>query len=577
MIHRKDLFDFMLKQIKSTADKHGDHMPQAFGRWFASMFFSSITNIAITDGSGDGKVDLLVTCQVGKSVRYHILNTKFTKEYDKHSPVSFYDEITRFWQAFENRGNRSEYLSNAVKESNRILYKKLFKLYDDGDAKLYFVTNHRVNDPQNKTVANYGITIYHLDDVLQYVAEHIEGAMPETEPLILAGISNVLTPAMNESEVPTSIVFARLIDFIKYMDEDRFDLLFARNVRLWLGNTETNKAIHETFRDAPKEFAYSNNGITLLCRKQTYDPGKQELYLLNPRVVNGSQTLHSVRNADNPSKAARVMVRIIEVPPINNNDLPQQVEIRKAIIHKISIRSNLQNPIKSWNLVANDDFQNELSRFFWGKKLYYERRQYEWKSRKLDLKSVGISLGPDIRRLTQLIAAYHYNNRILGPAVAYGKLKELFEEKPYAIIRNTPPQLAYHLYLLAEISGYYLKTLGTKTNYIANVRRYIGLSAFALLCRILSESDVKIGDEALEKELEREHNNYRKDWMLPMKKLVDHIVEDYKKARSISLKKNEVELTQANYFKNSTYIGSLMKRPVPNELKRIAKLIKEEV
>ena len=58
------------------------------------------------------------------------------------------------------------------------------------------------------------------------------------------------------------------------------------------------------------------------------------------------------------------MVRIIEVPPSTNHDLPQQVEQRKAVIHKISIRSNLQNPIKRWNLVANDDFQNDLSRYF---------------------------------------------------------------------------------------------------------------------------------------------------------------------------------------------------------------------
>ena len=39
--------------------------------------------------------------------RYYILNTKFTEEYAKSSPVSFYDEITRFWQAFENKTNRT--------------------------------------------------------------------------------------------------------------------------------------------------------------------------------------------------------------------------------------------------------------------------------------------------------------------------------------------------------------------------------------------------------------------------------------------------------------------------------------
>jgi len=537
------------------------------------MYFPGISQVAITDGSGNGKVDLLVTCQIGKTVRHNILNTKFTNDYDKRSPVSFYDEITRFWQAFENKANRPDYLSNAVREPLRRHYRKLFKLYDDGDAQLYFVTNHKVNDPQYKTVANYGVTIYHLDDVLQYVAEHIEGAMPETEPLLLSGISNVLTAATNESEVPTSIVFARVIDFIKYMEDDPFDLLFSRNVRLWLGNTETNKDIQSTFRHAPREFAYSNNGITLLCRKHTHDPGKQELRLLNPRVVNGSQTLHSVRAVDNPSTLARVMVRIIEVPPSSNNDLPHQVERRKAVIHKISIRSNLQNPIKRWNLVANDDFQNELSRYFWAKKLYYERRQFEWKNRKLELQSVGISRGPDIRWTTQLIASYHHTQKKLGPAVAQGKLNELFEEDTYAIIRNTPPGLAYQLYLLGEISERCLKRLSGSKKYILNVYGYIDLSAFSLLCRLLAESGVYLGEEALEQVLERTLGEDSKEWIPLMKRLVDHILADYQRAKNRTLRTDRVELTPANYFKSVTHVGLLLKRPIPRELRRISKLI----
>ena len=574
MMHRKDLFDFTLRQIKATADAHGDRMPQAFGRWFASMFFPGHSQIVITDGCGDGKIDLLVTCYTGKRVRHHILNTKFTNTYEKRSPVSFYDELTRFWQAFENKANRPEYLANVVREPLRPHYRKLFALYDDHDAQLYFVTNHRINEPQYRTVANYGVTIYHLDDVLQYVAEHIEGAMPETEPLVLSGISNVLTPATNESEVPTSIVFARLIDFIKYMEDDPFDLLFARNVRLWLGNTETNKDIQTTFRQAPKEFAYSNNGITLLCRKHTHDPGKQELCLLNPRVVNGSQTLHSVRAVDSPSPLARVMVRIIEVPQNNKTDLPEQIERRKAVIHKISIRSNLQNPIKRWNLVANDDFQNELSRYFWAKKLYYERRQFEWKYRKLELRGVGIARGPDIRWTTQLIASYQYARKKLGPAVAQGTLNELFEEDAYAIIRSSPPRLVYQLFLLAEISGYYLKKLSSTKQYIANVSRYVELSAFSLLCRILSESGVRLGEENLEGALEKTRGEETREWTKLMKTLVDHILDDYRRAKGIALRKEKLELSPANYFKSVAHIGKLLKKPMPKALKRIAQLIK---
>ena len=81
--------------------------------------------------------------------------------------------------------------------------------------------------------------------------------------------------------------FARLVDFVEYMENDPYDLLFARNVRVSQGNTTVNKAIAKTFVDHPEQFAYSSNGLTLLCEGATHNPGSQELRLVNPRVVNG--------------------------------------------------------------------------------------------------------------------------------------------------------------------------------------------------------------------------------------------------------------------------------------------------
>lgn len=74
------------------------------------------------------------------------------------------------------------------------------------------------------------------------------------------------------------------------------------------------------------------------------------------------------------------MVRIIEIPPIAGSDLPEQVAKKREIVNKISIRSNQQNAIKRWNLLANDDFQIAVYRFFRAKGLFYERRDKEWAS-----------------------------------------------------------------------------------------------------------------------------------------------------------------------------------------------------
>ena len=569
-ITRKDLFEFMQDNVQKTAELKGLKLPQAFGQWFVNLYFSGIPNISIPDGSGDGKIDVFISFQRGKQIHYAILNTKYTHYYDNISPVSFYDEITRFWQAFENKSNRSEYLQNAVRVSLRNKYSDFFRYYDDGIVDLYFITNHKINSKQYNTVRNYGVKILHLDDILQYLSEHLEGAMPESDQLVLSDISSPLTPHPSETLIPTSIVFARLYDFLNYMSNDPFELLFARNVRLWLGNTEANKEIKKTFEKYPTEFAYSNNGITILCKNHNYDPGKRELRLDNPRVVNGSQTLHSICGVLNPSKKARVMVRIVEIPS-EELELQDKISIRKEIIHKISIRSNMQNPIKRWNLVSNDDFQNELFRYFWSKNLYYERRQNEWDFKKYELRNIGISEGSDIRKMAQIIASYHYNKKGLGPTEAKGSLNDLFAEESYKYIRDTSPELTYQLYLLNELIRYYLNELKKSKKYIFNVHRHIKYCLFSLVCKILDFNGIKWGSDEITKLFEFElYDNENSKWKELIKICIDYILTFYIKQEKI-LKKKQEKLTYPNYFQNKTQIQEIFNRDIPGNIKTLSK------
>lgn len=571
MEQRRDLFDLMMKRVKQTSDEHGDKLPQAFARWFTQIYLGRHIELYVSDGTGDGKVDVFATIQKPRSLRYCVLNSKFTQDYDRSSPVSFYDEITRFWQAFENKSNRKEYLSNAVRASLRNKYNTFFKHYDDGLVDLFFITNHKINQRQYDSIKSYGVQVFHLDDVLQYLVDHSEDVLPETEPLTLCDITSVLTPLAVETEVPTSIVFARLLDFIRYMEDDPFDLLFARNVRLWLGKTPTNKEIEATFKKNPNEFAYSNNGITLLCKSHNFDPGKRELKLTNPRVVNGSQTLHSIRGIDQPSPNARIMVRIIEIPSNDGSDLTKRRARRREIIHKISIRSNMQNPIKRWNLVSNDDYQIELSQFFWKKKLYYERRQNEWKDRKDDLKSIGIYQGPEIRWLTQLMASYYYDCGDLGPANAQGRLNTLFDEDPYSIIRNTPPEIAYRIFILGKLMYWSLNNLKRKRNYIDDIAGYVKFSLFSTICRSIKKIDSSAWrKDAFGEFLEAEYESPNSKWDKFTKVAVDFIITFYEKARKKAAREGW-NLTPANFFKTKSHVLPVLRSTLPRDVSQLSK------
>lgn len=575
---RISLFQFLLDRVNETKKEHLDAEPQAFGRWFANLYFQDPRDIFISDGSRDGKIDLFFTTYNGKSVRHHILNTKFTKEYNKIAPPAFYEEITKFWQVFENTGARASYLARTIKPELRSRYKKLFERYDAGEAELIFVTNHRCNEAQYDQFQNVPVKIFHLDDLLQCLVDDIDGAMPQTPPITLTGIHGVISPDKSDTEIATSIVFARLLDFIGYMEEDPFDLLFMRNVRvpISISKSPVNRAIQETFKKSPKEFAFSNNGITMLCEEQYYDPGSKELTLENPRVVNGSQTLHSIQAVPNPSPNARVMVRIIEIPAPQGNLIDEKILRRKEVINKIAIRSNQQNPIKKWDLVSNDDFQLELFRFFRQKNYFYERREREWGQRSRELKSVGTEWGCNIKWLTQLIASFYWKRARLGPVVAK-KAGDLFEGELYETIRHTPPELAFQIFLIDSDLWECHRDLGKEKVYIRNLKTYAYFALCALVFRSFDEAGAKWTDSAFTSALELQwedwYPKYYKMWRNLTKGCIDYIIEALRKESRRYARKEGEDLTYANYFKNQGYISKILGSPLDSKIKRCARAI----
>ena len=572
MHDQRQLFDFMLNRVRETSVEGGLKPPQAFSKWFAETYFLNPQKYFPSDGSGDGKVDSFFEVSDGSTVRHFLLNTKFTEKYDAPAPPSFYDEITRFWQAFANKANRKSYLS-VVRSELRQRYQKLFTYYDDDRAQLLFVTNHRRNEKQYESVKSTGIQIFHLNDLLQFTVDYIEDAMPRTPALKLTGINTVLSADKRDTNVPTSIVFAKLIDLIRYMqDDDPYDLLFARNIRLKLPHSKVNPEIAATYRDEPAEFVFSNNGITMLCEGHSHDPGTQEVNVENPRVVNGSQTLHSIRDVVSPSTTARVMMRIIQVRPPSAIDFSSDAAKRREIIEKISIRSNLQNPIKKWNLISNDDYQHTLARYFRKRRLYYERRDGEWAQRRTELRSVGIRRGPNLKQLTQLVASYHWDKKYLGPAAARRGVGALFEEQPYSGIRKTTPELSYQIYLLGEILDDCVCQLSASRKYIEEYGTYLRLALFSLCVKSLQEVGVKFGDPHLTGALEMGAAPAGK-WCAFCKSGVDVLRDEYKQEAKRFRSASGGQLTLANFSKTLEYIRKTLHKPTPPHCRALARQI----
>ncbi len=137
--------------------------------------------------------------------------------------------------------------------------------------------------------------------------------------------------------------------------ENHGQALFERNIRLYLGTVGVNAAITRTVREAPNDFFYLNNGITIVAESIAQAQGDQRqctFALTNCSIVNGAQTAGAIATATlggHLSQEAKLMVTIIEIGGVAG-DLGQR--ITKARNH--------QNVVRGVDFAALDPNQERL-------------------------------------------------------------------------------------------------------------------------------------------------------------------------------------------------------------------------
>lgn len=136
------------------------------------------------------------------------------------------------------------------------------------------------------------------------------------------------------------------------------DHLYHKNIRGFKGSTEVNDAIAATITDAPENFLFFNNGITLLSSQVEKQPlgGKSRdsgvFECRGASVVNGAQTVGSIISALSSSGAqskARVMVRLI-----SEEGHPSDFGLA------VTRATNTQNKIEKRDFAALDEEQKRL-------------------------------------------------------------------------------------------------------------------------------------------------------------------------------------------------------------------------
>jgi hypothetical protein len=138
-------------------------------------------------------------------------------------------------------------------------------------------------------------------------------------------------------------------------DIDRF---LQKNVRGYLETRRENKDIMKSYSEEPSYFWFKHNGIVIFVDHYDFDvKNGNKVYLSNPQIVNGGQTINSVYSAyleSGTSNEARVLLRIIKLPYDRVDSYQRGLGFIEAL--------NTQVHITAADLHSNDEIQVQIQR-----------------------------------------------------------------------------------------------------------------------------------------------------------------------------------------------------------------------
>jgi hypothetical protein len=210
---------------------------------------------------------------------------------------------------------------------------------------------------------------------------------------------------------------------------------FESNIRSMLSDqTPTNRSLTKAFESIvlerqidPLAYAFDHNGVTLFAEKVEDKPAS--LTLTEPRLLNGAQTLSTLdrfleAHQDDPRLAAgqaalkemSVLCKII-------------TGARSDFVLRVTLSNNRQNPIKPWNLHANDLIQLELQDKFDDELgLYYERQERAFANLEED-EERGEEAAPKDEKAVELLRLARTFLLSDGDLERHARLQQIFEEE----------------------------------------------------------------------------------------------------------------------------------------------------
>jgi hypothetical protein len=377
----------------------------------------------ITDGPGDLSVDAYYIDDSKKEI--NIFQFKSTEKFEIAKDKEAFKEgdIAKIIVNIEKVWNRDKNILKVANNKAVDAINAIWEALDKGYTKtnVWFISNYKTTIRDENKIdrlkENFlekfraNLKIYSLDDIVNLILSY--EFKPVDVDLQIKGrnyfedISGKIRALIGE--VNALNFLKSIIDKNNNLKED----VFNENIRVYLKKTtKINKQIYSSIENQEENFNFFfyNNGITAIC--DSYEHANIDSPIVkvkNFQIVNGGQTIHAIYEAyknglEENVKNIYLLLRLYEVKD-------------RSIGQAIARCTNTQNPVRSRDIMANDEVQIKLQQELRRKSWYYERKRYEFRDSEIENEKKI-----DAEKLGQIILSFYLEK----PGSAKNKKQEVF-------------------------------------------------------------------------------------------------------------------------------------------------------
>lgn len=237
------------------------------------------------------------------------------------------------------------------------------RLGEGWSVHFYFVSTGKASDRQRELVSELEAAVIREDPGLSFQlidfpalkeyfveAQTLEQQIPDLVEIDLPRDGFIFY----EKPRPTIVAVVKANALVGLYRKER-ERLFAYNIRSFLGRKGINKDIYSTAANHPDEFFYFNNGVSAICTEINLEEKTGKFSGRNFQIINGAQTIGSLKAVRGLSGNVEVLLRITE---------GESVKTERGFNADVIRFNNTQNIIKSSDFRSNDPIQLFIEKKF---------------------------------------------------------------------------------------------------------------------------------------------------------------------------------------------------------------------